>query len=127
MVWIGLQNPGVGLGGTPRGLAADRAATWRSGYSMRRTLTTLALLLQCAFVCAEEQTFRFPESSEWRVLPPQLVNDPEMLLVAIASDGKVSANLSVVELELADEKGSGRGNQVSGRWVKDCGPGGHRN
>jgi hypothetical protein len=80
---------------------------------MRRTLTTLALLLQCDLACAEEQTLRFPEhmcaitlpeSSEWRVLPPQLVNDPEMLLVAIASDGKVSASLSVVELELDDEK-----------------------
>jgi hypothetical protein len=79
---------------------------------MIRLFTFVAIVMLCTGAHAEERTFRFPEqmcaitlpeSSEWRVLSRELINDPEMILVALASDGKVSANLSVVELALANE------------------------
>ncbi len=79
---------------------------------MIRPFTFAAIVMLCTGAHAEERTFRFPkhmcaitlpESSEWRVLPRELINDPEMILVALASDGKISANLSVVELKLANE------------------------
>jgi len=85
------------------------------GRSLRfrvHLLTFMALLVLCTLAYAEERTVRFPKhmctitlpgSSEWRVLPHELINDPEMILVAFASDGKVGASLSVVELKLENK------------------------